>query len=324
MTTQLRSLAVAAALAACIGGAAAAQTAIKIGHGHTEQHSFHLAMEEFAEILEEMAPGAFDVTIFANSQLGSEREMQEQLTFGTLEMTVTGVLGIYEPKLALLELPFLFRDREHVQAAQDSEAVQQLIASLPDKGLRLIGFVENGFRNITNNVRPIEAPADVDGLKIRTPENQAQIETFRALGAQPTPMPFSELYAALRQGVVDGQENPLQNIHDGKLHEVQEHLAMTGHIYNSAYVVISEAFFQSLSPENQQAILAAADEAGTWQLNYLADKDAELLQTLRDAGMQVTVPDKEAFREATAPAYEVFYDQYGDEARAFVEAVGEL
>lgn len=315
---------IAGVLGIALAGAATAQTEIKIGHGHTEQHSFHLAMEKFAELLEEKAPGEFDVAVFANSQLGSEREMQEQLTFGTLEMTVTGVLGIYEPKLALLELPFLFRDREHVQAAQHSEVVADLASSLPDKGLRLIGFVENGFRNITNNVRPIETPEDVADLKIRTPENQAQIETFRALGAQPTPMPFSELYAALRQGVVDGQENPLQNIYDGKLQEVQEHLALTGHIYNSAYVVISEAFFQGLSEGNQQAILEAADEAGAWQLNYLAEKDAELLAQLRDAGMKVTEPDGEAFREATAPAYEVFYEQYGDEARSFVEAVGEL
>lgn len=300
---------------------AAAQTEIKIGHGHTEQHSFHLAMERFTELLEEKAPGDYVVTIFANAQLGSEREMQEQLTFGTLEMTVTGVLGIYEPKLALLELPFLFRDRDHVQAAQKSEAVAGLVESLPGKGIRLIGFVENGFRNITNNARAIDTPSDVHGLKIRTPENQAQIETFRALGAQPTPMPFSELYAALRQGVVDGQENPLQNIYDGKLQEVQTHLALTGHIYNSAYTIISESFFQAQSSENQQALVEAAEEAGAWQLNYLADKDAELLNLLKEAGMQVTEPNKEAFREATAPAYEVFYGQYGDDARAFVDAV---
>lgn len=316
-----RALMTAVIVAVAFAAPALAQTEIKIGHGHTEQHSFHLAMEKFSELLEEKAPGEYKVTIFANSQLGSEREMQEQLTFGTLEMTVTGVLGIYEPKLALLELPFLFRDRAHVQAAQNSDAVADLVATLPEKGLRLIGFVENGFRNITNNGNPINTPDDVKGLKIRTPENQAQIETFRALGAQPTPMPFSELYAALRQGVVDGQENPLQNIYDGKLFEVQTNLALTGHIYNSAYTVISESFFQAQSEANRDAILAAALEAGAWQLNYLAEKDAELLDQLKAGGMKVTEPDKEAFRAATAPAYDVFYGQYGDEARTFVEAV---
>ena len=317
----LKAIVFAGALSLGATAAANAQTELKIGHGHTEQHSFHLAMEHFAELLQEKAPGEFNVTIFANSQLGSEREMQEQLTFGTLEIAVTGVLGIYEPKLALLELPFLFRDRAHVQAAQHSDAVATLTAGLPAKGLRLIGFVENGFRHITNNARPIETPKDVAGLKIRTPENQAQIETFRALGAQPTPMPFSELYAALRQGVIDGQENPLQNIYDGKLYEVQANLALTGHIYNSAYIVISEGFLSGLSEANRTAILEAADEAGTWQLNYLADKDAELLDELKAKGMAVTEPDKEAFRAATAPAYDVFYEEYGEDARAFVDAV---
>lgn len=324
MFKSCRILALSIGTIALLSAPALAQTPLKIGHGHSSQHSFHLAMERFAELLEEKAPGAFDVQIFPSAQLGSEREMQEQLTFGTLEMTVTGVLGIYEPKLALLELPFLFRDRDHILAAQESEAVAELAASLPPRGLRLVGFVENGFRNITNNVRPIETPADVAGLQIRTPENPAQIETFRALGASPTPMPFSELYAALRQGVVDGQENPLQNIYDGKLFEVQRHLALTGHIYNSAYIVASEAFLQNLSETDRDALLEAAEEAGRWQFTYIAQRDEELLQRLKDAGMQVTAPDREAFVQATQPAYDAFFARFGDEARAFVHAIGDL
>jgi tripartite ATP-independent transporter DctP family solute receptor len=192
---------------------------------------------------------------------------------------------------------------------------------LPPKGLRLIGFVENGYRNITNSVRPITAPTDVKGLKIRTPENLAQVETFRALGAQPTPMPFAELYNALRQGVVDGQENPLQNIHDGKLYEAQKHLAITGHIYNSAYVVISEAFFKRQKPDQQKALLEAAREATLWQFNYARELDTKLLDTLKQQGMQVTMPDQEVFRAATAPAYDAFYGKLGQEARTIVEAI---
>ncbi|MGI3170848.1 TRAP transporter substrate-binding protein [Pseudooceanicola sp. C21-150M6] len=328
MFTRRQTLATLAgtASAAALGlpALAAGAKELKIGHGHTESHSFHMAMEQFSALLEEKAPGAFNVSLYANSQLGNEREMQEQLTFGTLEMTVTGVLGIYEPMLALLELPFLFPDRDAVRKAHDSEAVAGLVSTLPGKGLRLIGFVENGFRNITNNVKPIMTPADVAGLKIRTPENPAQIETFKALGAQPTPMPFSELYAALKQGVVDGQENPLQNIYDGKLHEVQKHLALTGHIYNSAYTVISESFYAGLEPELQAAVTAAATEAGNWQMDMLANKDAELLATLKEAGIEVTEPDKAAFLEATAPAYDIFYAKYGDDAKTFVAAMKEL
>lgn len=319
--TFLKTLFAGIAITTLAAGTAAAQTALKIGHGHSENHSFHQAMVKFSEALEEKAPGAFTVTIFPQAQLGSEREMQEQLTTGTLEMTLTGVLAIYEPKITLLELPFLFRDREHILAAQASEAVQDLVSTLPAKGLRLAGFLENGFRNITNNTRAINTPDDVKGLKIRTPENLAQIETFKALGASPTPMPFSELYAALRQGVVDGQENPLQNIHDGKLFEVQKHLALTGHIYNSAYVVVSENFYQGLKPEERDALSAALKEATDWQFNYIASRDTDLLETLKNAGMEVTTPDQDAFRAATAPAYEAFYSQFGDDARNFVKAI---
>jgi tripartite ATP-independent transporter DctP family solute receptor len=302
-------------------GSAAAQMAIKIGHGHSENHSFHQAMTKFSEALERKVPGAFTVTIFPQAQLGSEREMQEQLTTGTLEMTITGVLAIYEPKITLLELPFLFRDREHILKAQSSEAAETLFSTLPEKGIRLVGYLENGFRHITNNTRPINTPDDVKGLKIRTPENLAQIETFKTLGASPTPMPFSELYAALRQGVVDGQENPLQGINDGKLFEVQKHLALTGHIYNSAYVIISESFYQNLKPEERAAIEAALKEATDWQFNYIAQRDGELLESLKQAGMEVTEPEQDAFRAATAPAYDAFYQQFGDDARAFVEAI---
>lgn len=320
----LRKIVLGISLAILTSTVGHAQVALKIGHGHSEKHSFHLALEKFKTLVEQKAPGAFDVTLYSQATLGSEREMQEQLTTETLEITVTGVLAIFEPKITLLELPYLFRDREHIQKAQSSPVVANLASTLPDKGVRLIGFLENGFRNITNGTRPINSPDDVKGMKIRTPENLAQIETFTALGAIPTPMPFSELYAALRQGVVDGQENPLQNIYDGKLQEVQKHLALTGHIYNSAYIIISEKFYQGLNDEQRTAIEEAAKEAGDWQFNYIAQRDTELLELLKEAGMEVTTPAPAAFREATKPAYEAFYKRFGDDARQFVEAINKL
>jgi len=307
-----------------IAPAAWAQQTVKIGIDHGPTHSFTQAMERFGKILEQKRPGEYKVQVYASAQLGNERVMQEALTLGSLEFVVTGLLNIYEPKFALLEAPFLFRDRQHILKMQESDVVQKLAATLPPKGLRLVGFVENGFRNITNNVRPINVPGDVKGLKIRTPENMAQVETFRALGAQPTPMPFAELYNALRMGVVDGQENPLQNINDGKLFEAQKHLALTGHIYNSAYVVVSEQFFAKQKPEQQKAIIEAVKEATLWQFNMMRDRDGELLETLKQKGMQVTTPDQEAFRTATAPAYEAFYAKLGPDARAIVESIRSL
>jgi len=313
------ALAIVASVA--VAPAAWAQETIKIGTGHVPTHSFTQAMERFGQILEKKRPGEYKVQIFHSGQLGSERVMQEALTLGSLEMTVTGLLNIYEPKFALLEAPFLFRDREHILKVQESEVMTKLASTLPPKGLRLVGFVENGFRNISNNVRPINSPADVKGLKIRTPENLAQVETFRALGAQPTPMPWPELYSALRQGVVDGQENALQNINDGKLYEAQKYLAITGHIYNSAYVVISERFFQKQKPDQQKAILEAVREAALWQFNYIREQDVKLLESLKQRGMQVTMPDQSAFRTATAPAYEAFYVKLGPDAKTIVESI---
>lgn len=324
--SALRKTFLALALTAmtCFSLPAWAQTELKIGIDHGPTHSFTQAMQRFADILERKRPGEYKVKIYHSAQLGSERVMQEALTLGTLEMTVTGVLNIYEPKLALLEAPFLFRDRAHILKVQSSDIVEKLTASLPPKGLRLIGFLENGFRHITNNVRPIMKPEDVKGLKIRTPENLAQIETFRALGAQPTPMAFSELYNALRQGVVDGQENPLQNIYDGKLYEAQKYLALTGHIYNSAYVVVSERFWQAQKPEQRKAIQEAVNEATLWQFNYVKDLDNKLLAKLKELGMQVTVPDRAAFEVATEPAYQAFYKRLGPDAKVIVEAIRKL
>lgn len=307
-----------------IAPAAWAQQVVKVGIDHGPTHSFTQTMERFGKILEQKRPGEYKVQVFASAQLGNERVMQEALTLGSLEFVVTGLLNIYEPKFSLLEAPFLFRDREHILKMQESEVVKKLASMLPPKGLRLAGFVENGFRNITNNARPINGPGDVKGLKIRTPENMAQVETFRALGAQPTPMPFAELYNALRMGVVDGQENPLQNINDGKLYEAQKHLALTGHIYNSAYVVVSEQFFAKQKPEQQKAILEAVKEASLWQFNMMRDRDSELLEMLKKKGMQVTMPDQTAFRTATAPAYEAFYAKLGPDARTIVEAIRSL
>ncbi len=306
----------------CWASVSAAQTyTMKIGIGHPPGHSFVLASEKFKELAEKRSNGRLKVEIFPSSQLGGEREMQEMVSLGTLEMSVTGVIVIYEPLFALLEAPFLYRDRDHIKKVVESAVVADLGEALIKKGLRLVGFYENGFRNITNSKRAINAPADVQGLKIRTPENLAQVETFKDLGAIATPMAYSELYNAMSQGVVDGQENPLQNIWTGKMFEVQKHLAMTGHIYNSAYVVASNKFWTGLPADLRKIAEDSMREAGHYQMDLVANLDQKLLNDLKAKGMQVTFPDREAFRKATAPAYEVFYAKFGDRARKIVEAI---
>jgi tripartite ATP-independent transporter DctP family solute receptor len=299
-----------------------AQTySIKFGIGQPPAQSFVVASERFKEAVEKKSGGRMKVDIFHSSQLGGEREMQEMVALGTLEMSVSGITVIYEPLYAMLEAPFLYRDREHIKKVMASPVVAELGESLLKKGIRYVGFYENGFRNITNSKRAINAPADVKGLKIRTPENLAQIETFKALGAVATPMAFSELYNALAQGVVDGQENPLQNIWTGKMYEVQKHLAMTGHIYNSAYILASNKFWTGLPADLRKIAEESIKEASYWQLDYIAGLDKKLLDDCKAKGMQVTTPDREAFRKATAPAYEVFYAKFGDRGKKMIEAI---
>jgi tripartite ATP-independent transporter DctP family solute receptor len=314
-------MAVGALLALSVSAWAAQTTTIKIGVGHPPTHSYVIASEKFKEMVEKRSNGRFKVEIYHSSQLGGEREMQEMVALGSLEMSITGVAVIYEPLFALLEAPFLYRDRDHIKKVMASPVVAELGEALLKKGIRLVGFYENGFRNITNSRRPINAPADVKGLKIRTPENLAQIETFKALGAVATPMAYSELYNAMAQGVVDGQENPLQNIWTGKMFEVQKHLAMTGHIYNSAYIVASEKFWAGLPADLRKIAEDAVKEASNFQLDFVANLDKKLLEDLKAKGMQVTFPDREAFRRATGPAYDAFYAKFGDRAKKIIETI---
>jgi tripartite ATP-independent transporter DctP family solute receptor len=301
--------------------AAAQSYTIKVGVGHPPGQSFVMASEKFKEMVEKRSNGRLKVEIFHSSQLGGEREMQEMVALGTLEMSVSGIVVIYEPLFTLLEAPFLYRDRDHIKKVMESPVVADLSQTLLNKGIRMVGFYENGFRHITNSKRAINAPADLKGLKIRTPENLAQIETFKALGAVPTPMAYSELYNALSQGVVDGQENPLQNIWTGKMYEVQKHLALTSHIYNSAYILASNKFWAGLPADLRKVAEESIKEASYWQLDYLANLDKKLLEDCKGKGMLVTTPDREAFRKATAPAYDAFYAKFGDKGKKIIEAI---
>jgi len=307
---------------AALASVSAAQTVtIKIGLGHPPDHSFAIASQRFKDLIESRSNGRLKAEIFPSSQLGGEREMQEMVALGTLEMTVTGVIVTYEPLYALLEAPFLYRDREHIKKVMESAVVADLGEALIKKGLRMVGVYENGFRNITNSKRPISTPDDVRGLKIRTPENLAQVETFKALGAVATPMAYSELYNAMAQGVVDGQENPLQNIWTGKMFEVQKHLALTGHIYNSAYIIVNNKLWTGLPPDLRKIAEESIREASHGQMDMVANLDKKLLEDLKARGMQVTTPDREAFRKATAPAYDAFYAKFGDKGRKIIEAI---
>ena len=294
---------------------------VRIGLVHGKSHSFTQAFERFAGQVEAGSGGRYQVKIYHSGQLGGENVMQEMLLLGSLDMTVTGLLNTYEPLFSLFEMPYLYRDRDHAFEVHSGAVVAEVGSSLDEIGLHLLGFYENGWRDMTNSKRPIEQPEDVEGLLIRTPENPAQIETIRALGGIPTPMSFSELYTALLQGVVDGQENPLQNIWYGRLYEAQKYLSSTHHIYNAAYVLISQRLWQDL-PENDRKLFRDALRTSTrWQLDYMRQLDEELSAKMKAEGMIFTYPDRAAFERACQPAYEVLYDRLGPRAREIVARI---
>lgn len=294
---------------------------VKVGLTHSRTHSFTLALARFKRQVEAESGGRYIIKVYYGAQLGSEKEMQEMLSAGSLEMAVTGLLNTYEPLFALFELPYLYRDRRHVLAVHNGPVMNEVARPLAGKGLRLFGFYENGFRHISNSRRPIRQPQDLAGLLIQTPENPAQIETFRALGAIPTPLSFSELYTALVQGVVDGQENPLQNIWSGRLFEAQKYISLMGHIYNSGYVLMGNRFFEQL-PEADRVLFRRCLLASTqWQLQYMERLDEELEARMKAEGIVFAYPDLEAFARASAPAYESLYRQLGPEAQVLVRRI---
>ncbi len=287
-------------------GTASARTVLKLGTATQPTHIYNQAADYFGQLVAERTDGAVEIQVFPANQLGSERDMIEGLQLGTLEMTLTstGPLGNFVPQVKLFNLPFLFKDRSSCYQVLDGEIGTRIADLFVGIGLRSLGWYENGFRNITNSRRPINTPEDMKGLKIRVMEDDVFILTMKELGASPLPMAFGELYTALEQKSVDAQENPLAVIHSSRLFEVQNYLAMTGHFYSPAVLLISELTWQSLPPEQQQIIAEAAAEARDYERGLSLQADQELEAACAAEGMEVSHPDKKPFAEAVAGVYD--------------------
>jgi len=286
---------------------------LKLGHAVAPIHPYHLGAVKFSEEVAQRTGGKVRVDVYPSTQLGNERDMVEGLQLGTIDLVVTstGPVGGFVSKMFVVDLPFLFRDRAHAYKVLDGPIGDELLAALSGKGIRGLAFWENGFRQITNNVRPIEKPADLKGIKLRTMENKVHLASFRAFGASPTPMAWSEVYTALQQKTIDGQENPIAIIHDHKLAEVQKYLALTGHFYSPALLLMSGKSFQALARDFQKVFTATALECASYERNLLRDSEAKQLDALKAKGMQVTTPAKKPFRDAAASVYKEFEGQFG-------------
>ncbi len=265
------------------------------------------AVKAAAEIKEKTG-GRIDVQSFPNGQLGSSRDMVESVASGALTMVTEGAaqLGQFVPQISIIEAPYIWKDAAHVTRALKSPLMDELNQVLVAKrGMRMIGVNYYGVRHLTSGRKPIHSVEDMKGFKLRVPE----VDTFRAMaeawGARPTPLNFSELYLALSQGAVDGQENPLPTIASAKLAEVQKYLVLTAHIITPRLVIVNEAAWQKIPQADRDIVVAAIDKAAAWQDQEILDQEKGLVDGLAKAGMSVSTPDNEAFRKpvlASVPA----------------------
>ena len=291
---------------------------LRFGGNFTADHSSSRAMEMFKEELAERTDGELEAQLFPDMQLGGAGENVDQVSSGAIMGTWIGIsyLSRTVPELEALGLPFAIDSREDAFALIDGEVGDLIDEKLAEKGFIALGYMELGFRHVTNNVRPIESIDDFQDLKIRLQPNQTHLDTFRAIGANPVSMDINEVYGALQQNVLDGQENPYSIISTKRLDEVQKYLSDTGHFYDYIVVVANRDKFNAFSDEQQQAIRDAMAKAVAWQRTTAAEEDEAARETLIERGMQFTPLSPEtrtALREASQGVVDELRDKIGTE-----------
>lgn len=303
---------------------------IRFAHVGSELDPRQESALKFKQMVESETNGAVKVEVYYGGQLGGDRDAIEGIQLGTIQMTVAGV-GIFanfEPQMGITSLPFLFDSFPQAWAFNDGTINAEVGKLLLNHGIRVLGYWENGFRCLTNSVRPIESLQDLKGMKIRTPENPVIIETIKALGANPSPLPWPEVYMALQQKAFDGQENPIMIIYVHKLYEVQKYLSLTKHIYEPMPVVISKTFWKSLTAEQQRIVQKAVLECQDYNRNLIGRQTEQMLQELETKGMIISYPELGPFKAATRKVKELFVDRFGknliDQAYDFAEQYRKL
>ncbi|MFG6667690.1 TRAP transporter substrate-binding protein [Halomonas sp. HNIBRBA4712] len=315
LTTRLFALAAAGLFGMATAHAEIPQTSLRLAHVVNSDDTYHIAATRFQEILSERSDGAVSVEIFPNASLGDERTLLEGMQIGVVDMGVitNGPVANFVDAFSVFELPFLFPTAEDAYEVLDGEVGQEILDQLEGANLKGLAFAERGFRNITNSRNPINEPADLDGLRLRVIENEVYVDTFRTLGANAVPMAWTEALTALQQGAIDGQENPINAIYAFDLAETQDYLTMTRHIYAPALFVMGLPKWNALPEEVQTLVQEAAVEASAYAREQNAQMETEQLASLKEAGMEINEsPDLDAFREAVAPVYERYGDQFAD------------
>lgn len=294
---------------------------LKLATMTASDHIYNQGARKFAELVKERTGGRIQITVYPEGQLGKgERELLEAVQQGTIDLYVGSSAPVagFSPSIMVLDLPFLFRDYQHVDKVLDGPIGRKLLDDLEKSGFKGLAFWENGFRNLTNSKRPVRVPADVKGIKIRTMENPVHIAAWKAAGANPQPMPWGEVFGALQQGVIDAQENPVAVIYSQKLNEVQKYLSLTRHIYAAAPLIMSLKRWQEMPAADQEIFLKTALEVAAYERSLGRDSEEKMLQELEQRGMQVIRDvDIAAWQQAMKPVY----DEYGKQFKEIIDAI---
>lgn len=300
-------IAAAAALLISAGGALA-QIELKLGHVAEPGSLIAQSADEFAKRANERLGDKAKITVYPSSQLGNDRDMFQKLKLNQLQLWIPStIMSSIAPEYGVFEMPYIIKDRDHMKRVMEKLGDKYFIPAAKDKGVLVLGAWENGFRHITNNVRPIVKPEDLKGIKLRVPAGEWRVKMFKAYGANPTPMAYSEVFTALKTGVMDGQENPYPQIWGGKFHEVQKYISLSGHVFTPAWLVASPTHFAKLPEDVQKAIADAAKETEEFVRELAAKLDSELLDKMTSTSeMKPNEVDKDAFIAQSAAIYEDF------------------
>ncbi|KWW10083.1 hypothetical protein VM82_05230 [Pasteurella multocida] len=322
---NLKMLAALVAGMAVFTASANAATTLRFGYEAPRSDTQHEAAKKFNELLKEKTKGEIKLSLFPDSTLGNAQTMISAVRGGTIDLEMSGSPNFsgLVPKLNVIDIPFIFQNREHAYAVLDGEIGLGLLKELEAQGLKGLAFWEVGFRSFTNSKHPVKTPDDIKGLKVRTNQNPMYIQAFSILGANPVPMPLSELYTALATRAVDAQEHPVGIVWSAKLYEVQKHLSLTNHGYTPLIVVMNKAKFDGLSPALQSAILEAAKEAGAYQRKLNLDNEKGIIEKMQKAGIQVieTVDTKPFKAAIESEVRKAFIEKNGDDLVKQIDAL---
>jgi tripartite ATP-independent transporter DctP family solute receptor len=286
---------------------------LKLGHYSVESHPMHLASLQFADAVASRTKGMVKVVIFPNSKLGNSQEILEQVSLGAVDFALPTepAMAKYVKKFNLVTGPFAFKDYDATDRFFSGGFISWVSPDMERAGFKYLARWEWGFRNYTTSKRPVLVPADMKGLKIRTPPDFVNSATVKALGGTAQTIAFAELPMALKQGVVDGQENPIGVIYSNKMYETQKYLSVLNYTYNSTHMVMNKNSFARLSPENQRIVLEEAAKAGAYAMKTIRDQEAGQIVELKKLGMQVAYPDTAAFKKAASSVWDELKAQVG-------------